>query len=72
MIYKDKYQIEFLIENSCLENLLPIKSMLDKGFTTKKNHQGVGLSTVQDINRTNKNMFVQYEKKKIFLLLKLF
>ncbi|AQP53932.1 GHKL domain-containing protein [Vagococcus penaei] len=68
MIYKDVNQIEFLIENSCLENVLPIKNMLDNGFTTKKNHQGVGMSTVQDINRKNQNMFVQYENKKNFFI----
>lgn len=63
MVYKDNNQIEFLIENSCLETSLSINHMLQSGFSTKKNHEGVGLSTVQDINKNNSNMFVQYQKK---------
>ncbi|HAP8721284.1 TPA: ATP-binding protein, partial [Enterococcus faecium] len=32
-----------------------------KGITTKKGHQGLGLSSIEEINKKNPNMFVNYQ-----------
>lgn len=62
MIYQDNYQLEFYLENSFQDQDIPLDFLLKKGFTTKENHHGLGLSTIKDINKKNKNMFVQYQK----------
>lgn len=62
MVYQDNHQMEFLIENSYLDTGLPVNKLIDKGVSTKNNHQGLGLNTIEDINKKNNNMFVQYVK----------
>jgi len=62
MIYKDNYQIEFFIKNSCTECDIPMDKIMQKGISTKYNHSGFGLSTIHEINNNNSNMFVQYKK----------
>lgn len=65
MIYQDHQKIEFLIHNSCQKISIPLNQLIRKGISTKKNHQGLGLSTIQEINRQNQNMFVQYKKNQL-------
>lgn len=62
LIYQDSRQIEFLIVNSYQETILSIDSLINKGTSTKKGHEGLGLDTIQEINEKNSNMFVQYKK----------
>ncbi len=66
MIYQDHQQIEFLIHNSCQEISIPLNQLISKGSSTKNNHQGLGLNTIQEINNKHPNMFVQYKKKTSF------
>ncbi|MGY3749650.1 sensor histidine kinase [Vagococcus acidifermentans] len=65
LIYQDAHQIEFLIENSCQPLNVPINSLLQKGFSTKAGHQGLGLHTIQEINHKHRNMFVQYHSNQL-------
>lgn len=65
MIYQDHKQVEFLIHNSCQEISIPLNQLIIKGISTKNNHQGLGLSTIQEINKQNQNMFVQYKKNQL-------
>ncbi|HCR4694330.1 ATP-binding protein, partial [Enterococcus faecium] len=60
-IYRDDKQIEISISNSCREILLSIDTLMKKGITTKKGHQGLGLSSIEEINKKNPNMFVNYQ-----------
>ncbi|MFC0690489.1 sensor histidine kinase [Enterococcus faecalis] len=68
MIYQNDQQIEFLIYNSCQEISIPINQLIKKGISTKKEHQGFGLNTIQEINKKNQNMFIQYKKKDLLFI----
>ncbi|EGO8326760.1 GHKL domain-containing protein, partial [Enterococcus faecalis] len=68
MIYQNDQQIEFLIYNSCQEISIPINQLIKKGISTKKDHQGFGLNTIQEINKKNQNMFIQYKKKDLLFI----
>lgn len=68
VIYQNDQQIEFLIYNSCQEISIPINQLVKKGISTKKEHQGFGLNTIQEINKKNKNMFIQYKKKDLLFI----
>lgn len=63
MIYQDESQLEFLIENSYCQTDISIDTLQKKGLSTKEGHFGLGLSTIQDFNKKNTNMFIQYQKK---------
>ncbi|MDW5523328.1 GHKL domain-containing protein [Carnobacterium maltaromaticum] len=63
MIYQDPSQLEFLLENSCKKTNIPIRKLMEKGISTKVDHKGLGLNTIQEINEKTKNMFIQYKMK---------
>ena len=60
-IYQDKEQMEISIINSCNQAKESISQLTQKGVTTKKGHSGLGLSNIEEINRKNENMFVNYQ-----------
>ena len=60
-IYQDKEQLEISIINSCNQAKESISQLTQKGVTTKKGHSGLGLSNIEEINRKNENMFVNYQ-----------
>lgn len=62
MIYQDAQQLEFLIQNTYLPTDMDIEDMLKKGVTSKKGHQGLGLTTLQVIKNRNPNLLIQYHK----------
>lgn len=57
MIYKDNSQIEFVIENSCKQEKLEIHDLQKKYYSSKQNHSGLGLYTVNELNKKYPNMF---------------
>ena len=59
-IYQDETQLEFTIINHFDNEAIAIEKMTQKGVTTKKGHHGLGLSNIEEINKKNKNMFVNY------------
>lgn len=63
MIYKDSSQLEFFLENSCKTTDISIRKLMEKGISTKINHQGLGLNTIQEISEKTPNMFIQYKMK---------
>lgn len=63
MIYQDESQLEFLIENSYCQTDISINTLHKKGLSTKEGHSGLGLNTIQDFNKKNPNMFIQYQKE---------
>lgn len=62
-IYCDDKQIEISISNSCKELLISIDILMKKGIRTKQGHQGLGLSNIEEINKKNPNMFVNYQNE---------
>lgn len=62
MLYQDESQLEFIVENSYQDMDIPISYLKKSGFSTKENHSGIGLSTIDEIKKTHKNMFVQFNK----------
>ncbi|CAD5897714.1 putative piscicolin 126 histidine kinase [Carnobacterium maltaromaticum] len=63
MVYQDSSQLEFFLENSCKKTNIPIRKLMEKGISTKIDHNGLGLNTIQEINEKTKNMFIQYNMK---------
>lgn len=59
-IYQDETQLEFTIINHFDNEAIALEKMTQKGVTTKEGHQGLGLSNIEEINKKNKNMFVNY------------
>ncbi|MEN8908331.1 MAG: GHKL domain-containing protein [Clostridiales bacterium] len=49
IIYKEEGTFTYIIKNSCTKEMPPIHKILNKGFSTKKNNSGIGLSSVKDI-----------------------
>ncbi|HFE9852577.1 TPA: GHKL domain-containing protein [Enterococcus faecalis] len=62
MLYHDIDQTEFFIENSCIDSDASIEDLLERGYSTKQQHEGIGLSNIQEIKRKNPNVLVQYNK----------
>ncbi|OJG24786.1 hypothetical protein RR47_GL002142 [Enterococcus columbae DSM 7374 = ATCC 51263] len=59
-IYQDETQLEFTIINRFDNEAIALEKMTQKGVTTKAGHHGLGLSNIEEINKKNKNMFVNY------------
>lgn len=49
LIYKNNNSTTFIINNSCLENTLPIYKIYEKNFSTKGANRGIGLKYVKYI-----------------------
>lgn len=60
-IVEEQQQLSFLINNT-IHSETKIQTMMQEGFTTKKNHSGLGMVNVQDIKKKYPNLFVQYRK----------
>lgn len=62
----DKYN-EFIVKNSFkTDQKVSVNNIYKNGYTTKKNHTGLGLSTVKDIVDSNDNLFIQTKIDKNF------
>lgn len=58
---KDNQQLAILINNTT-DTDNSVSDMLQEGYTTKKNHSGIGMVNIQDIKLKYPNLFVQYRK----------
>lgn len=64
MFYQEKPdELEFKIMNKCAFGQMNLNLIRQKGYTTKKNHQGYGLANIQEINDHYDNMFIDYSIK---------
>lgn len=63
LVYQDDKQLEFSIKNTYQDRDIHIDNLMKTGVSTKEHHQGIGLSSIQEINKKHKNMFVQFEQK---------
>lgn len=60
VVYKGS-SIVFIIENSCRQDIPPIYKLLEKGFSTKGNNRGMGLSSVKQIVNEDENLTLNIE-----------
>lgn len=58
-IIKKQKSILILIINSCLEDTPPIYKMFEKGFSTKGNNRGMGLSNLKEIINNYKSIYFE-------------
>lgn len=67
-IINDDKTTLFSIENTLVHSKSPtIQNMRKTGFSTKKNHAGLGMINIQDISKKYPNLFINYHKdEKIF------
>lgn len=64
--YMDNKVIEITIANPAT-NLFNIDQLFTNGYTTKKGHNGFGLTNVQKLVKQNKNLFLETELLKQYL-----
>ncbi|WP_125588269.1 sensor histidine kinase [Companilactobacillus jidongensis] len=60
-IISEDDQITFVIDNTVITPE-KVASLSQTGYSTKKNHSGLGLSNVQDIKKKYPNLLVQYSE----------
>jgi len=60
-IITENNQITFIIDNTVITPE-KVSSLSQTGYSTKKNHSGLGLSNVQDIKKKYPNLLVQYSE----------
>lgn len=59
MIYQNQPgEFEYEIDNRCKESNLSVEKMSKAGFTTKKDHKGLGLANVTDIAKKYNQMYI--------------
>lgn len=63
MVYQDDSQIEFIIKNTYKKLNISIEKLQKRGISTKKNHSGLGLDTIQEFNQKYPNIFIQYQQE---------
>lgn len=67
-IIKIENSLVIKIENSYLNYNDPLAKLMKEGYSTKENHSGVGLSTIQEIKNKHSNLFIQYQKSEKFIV----
>ena len=61
MIYSTEETLEYEIQNKKRNLAISTKKIQQKGFSTKKEHSGLGLSTIRKITETYENMSITYD-----------
>lgn len=57
-VIKGNTSIDFIIENTCRENIEPIYILNSKGFSTKGKDRGLGLSILEELLEENENIIL--------------
>ena len=57
-IIKNPSSIDFIVANSCRENIEPIYILNSNGFSTKGNNRGLGLAIVEELIKDNSNLIL--------------
>lgn len=61
MIYSTEETLEYEIQNKKRNLAISTKKIQQKGFSTKKEHSGLGLATIRKITETYENMSITYD-----------
>lgn len=63
MIYQENGELEIDIRNRYRDTDLTIQDMRKSGFTTKKNHDGLGLANIEELSQPYNDIFINYQIK---------
>lgn len=63
MIYQENGELEIEIRNRYRDTDLTIQDMKKSGFTTKKNHDGLGLANIGELSQSYNDIFINYQIK---------
>lgn len=63
MVYRENGELEIEIKNRCRITDLIIQDMRKSGFTTKKNHDGLGLANIEELSQPYNDIFINYQIK---------
>ncbi|OQR18562.1 ATPase [Ligilactobacillus salivarius] len=63
MIYQENGELEIEIRNSYRDTDLTIQDIKKSGFTTKKNHDGLGLANIEELSQSYNDIFINYQIK---------
>ena len=63
MIYQENGELEIEIRNRYRDTDLTIQDMKKSGFTTKKNHDGLGLANIEELSQSYNDIFINYQIK---------
>ncbi len=63
MIYQENGELEIEIRNRYRDTDLTIQDMRKSGFTTKKNHDGLGLANIEELSQPYNDIFINYQIK---------
>lgn len=63
MVYRENGELEIEIKNRCRNTDLTIQDMKKSGFTTKKNHDGLGLANIEELSQPYNDIFINYQIK---------
>jgi two-component system sensor histidine kinase AgrC len=56
--FMDKKALTIVVENTCRDDIPNLQMLKKSGFSTKNNHQGVGLSILEEIQITHPNIML--------------
>lgn len=65
IVKKDDF-LEITITNTYLSDNEPIEKFTELNYSSKKGHDGIGLSNIEEIKQKYSNLFIQYEKNDTF------
>lgn len=68
-LYKDKKELSFLIANH-ISGKVDLNKITKRGYTSKHNHRGYGLSNIEKISKKYPEMFIRYEIKEDYFVFK--
>ena len=63
MIYQENGELEIEIRNRYRDTDLTIQDIKKSGFTTKKNHDGLGLAIFVELSQSYNDIFINYQIK---------
>lgn len=63
MIYQENGELEIEIRNRYRDTDLTIQDIKKSGFTTKKNHDGLGLANIEELSQSYNDIFINYQIK---------
>lgn len=63
MIYQENCELEIEIRNRYRDTDLTIQDIKKSGFTTKKNHDGLGLANIEELSQSYNDIFINYQIK---------
>ncbi len=63
MIYQENGELEIEIRNRYRDTDLTIQDIKKSGFTTKKNHDGLGLANIEELSQPYNDIFINYQIK---------